>query len=78
LAGRNIAVASSFVHARGCESANAKALKILFRQREVLFKSHQGFAQVLNPLSPVESMELLLDKLGRTRSNGEFLAAMSG
>jgi transcription termination factor Rho len=34
--------------------------------------------KVLNPLSPVESMELLLDKLGRTRSNSEFLAAMSG
>ncbi len=34
--------------------------------------------RVLNPLSPVESMELLLDKLGRTRSNAEFLAAMSG
>ncbi len=34
--------------------------------------------KVLNPLSPVESMELLLDKLNRTRSNGEFLAAMSG
>lgn len=26
----------------------------------------------------VEVMELLLDKLGKTRSNGEFLAAMSG
>ena len=34
--------------------------------------------KVLNPLSPVESMELLLDKLGQTRSNAEFLAAMSG
>jgi len=34
--------------------------------------------KVLNPLSPVESMELLLDKLGRTRSNAEFLGAMSG
>jgi transcription termination factor Rho len=34
--------------------------------------------KVLNPLSPVESMELLLDKLARTRSNAEFLAAMSG
>ncbi len=34
--------------------------------------------KVLNPLSPVESMELLLDKLNRTRSNAEFLAAMSG
>jgi transcription termination factor Rho len=33
--------------------------------------------KVLNPLSPVESMELLLDKLGKTRSNAEFLAAMS-
>ena len=33
--------------------------------------------RVLNPLSPVESMELLLDKLGKTRSNGEFLSAMS-
>jgi len=34
--------------------------------------------KVLNPLSPVETMELLLDKLGKTRSNGEFLASMSG
>ena len=34
--------------------------------------------KVLNPLSPVESMELLIDKLSKTRSNGEFLAAMSG
>ena len=34
--------------------------------------------KVLNPLSPVESMELLLDKLGKTRSNAEFLGSMSG
>jgi transcription termination factor Rho len=34
--------------------------------------------KVLNPLSPVETMELLLDKLGKTRSNAEFLGAMSG
>jgi transcription termination factor Rho len=34
--------------------------------------------KVLNPLSPVESMELLIDKLSKTRSNGEFLSAMSG
>jgi transcription termination factor Rho len=33
--------------------------------------------KVLNPLSATESMELLLDKLGKTRSNQEFLAAMS-
>jgi len=34
--------------------------------------------KVLNPLSPVESMELLLEKLSKTRSNAEFLAAMNG
>jgi transcription termination factor Rho len=34
--------------------------------------------KVLNPLSATESMELLLDKLGKTRTNGEFLNAMSG
>ncbi len=33
--------------------------------------------KVLNPLSPVEAMELLIDKLGKTRSNSEFLANMS-
>jgi transcription termination factor Rho len=34
--------------------------------------------KVLNPLSPVETMELLLDKLNKTRSNAEFLNSMSG
>jgi transcription termination factor Rho len=34
--------------------------------------------KVLTPLSPTESMELLLDKLNKSRSNAEFLAAMSG
>jgi transcription termination factor Rho len=33
--------------------------------------------KVLNPLSPVEAMELLIDKLGKTRSNAEFLGNMS-
>jgi len=33
--------------------------------------------RVLNPLSPVEAMELLIDKLSKTRGNGEFLANMS-
>jgi transcription termination factor Rho len=33
--------------------------------------------KVLNPLSPTEAMELLLDKLSRTRSNAEFLNAMT-
>jgi transcription termination factor Rho len=32
--------------------------------------------KVLNPLSPVEAMELLLDKMGQTKSNADFLAAM--
>ena len=32
--------------------------------------------KVLNPLSGVEAMELLLDKLGKTRSNQDFLSAM--
>jgi len=33
--------------------------------------------KVLNPLSPVEAMELLLDKMGKSRSNADFLAAMT-
>jgi transcription termination factor Rho len=32
--------------------------------------------KVLTPLSPVEAMELLLDKMGKTKNNGEFLNAM--
>ncbi len=34
--------------------------------------------KVLNPLSVTESMELLLEKLGKTKSNGDFLKSMSG
>ncbi|MGE5361872.1 MAG: transcription termination factor Rho [Bacteroidales bacterium] len=33
--------------------------------------------KVLNPLSPPEAMELLLSKMGKTKSNAEFLAAMN-
>ena len=33
--------------------------------------------KVLTPLSPAEAMELLLSKMAKTKSNGEFLAAMS-
>jgi transcription termination factor Rho len=33
--------------------------------------------KVLNPLSPVEAMELLLSKMGKTKANSEFLGAMS-
>jgi transcription termination factor Rho len=32
--------------------------------------------KVLNPLSPVEAMELLLEKLSKTKGNAEFLSAM--
>ena len=32
--------------------------------------------KVLAPLSPVEAMELLLDKMGKTKGNAEFLSAM--
>ena len=33
--------------------------------------------KVLNPLSPVEAMELLIERLAKTTANGEFLAKMS-
>ena len=32
--------------------------------------------KVLAPLSPVEAMELLLDKMGKAKSNADFLSAM--
>ena len=32
--------------------------------------------KVLTPLSPVEAMELLLDKMGKTKTNQDFLSAM--
>ncbi|MEP7306431.1 MAG: transcription termination factor Rho [Acidobacteriota bacterium] len=32
--------------------------------------------KVLNPLSPVEAMELLLDKMSKTKSNSDFLSSM--
>ncbi|HYM10989.1 MAG TPA: transcription termination factor Rho, partial [Bryobacterales bacterium] len=34
--------------------------------------------KVLSPLSSVETMELLLDKISKTASNADFLRAMSG
>ena len=33
--------------------------------------------KVLTPLSPVEAMELLLSKMGKTKNNGEFLSSMA-
>jgi transcription termination factor Rho len=34
--------------------------------------------KVLNPLSPTESLEMIVDRLSKTRSNAEFLASMNG
>ena len=34
--------------------------------------------KVVAPLSQVETMELLLDRLSKTRSNAEFLNSMNG
>jgi transcription termination factor Rho len=34
--------------------------------------------KVLTPLSPVEAMELLLSKMGKAKTNAEFLSAMNG
>jgi transcription termination factor Rho len=34
--------------------------------------------KVLNPLSTVEAMELLLEKMSKSKTNGEFLSSMSG
>jgi transcription termination factor Rho len=33
--------------------------------------------KVLNPLSPVEALELLLSKMAKTKSNAEFLSSMA-
>jgi transcription termination factor Rho len=33
--------------------------------------------KVLNPLSPVEAMELMLERLAKTKSNKDFLESMS-
>ncbi len=32
--------------------------------------------RVLNPLSPVEQMEVVLERLGKAKANAEFLASM--
>jgi transcription termination factor Rho len=34
--------------------------------------------KVLNPLSPVEAMELMLERLAKTKSNRDFLDSMAG
>ncbi|MFP3939846.1 MAG: transcription termination factor Rho, partial [Thermoanaerobaculia bacterium] len=52
------------------------------RKEELLMPSNElhrvwVLRKVLNPLSTVESMELLLDKLSKTKTNADFLNAMS-
>ena len=34
--------------------------------------------KVLSQMSPVEALELLIGKMGKTRNNKEFLASMTG
>ena len=51
------------------------------RKEELLLSSEDlnrvwVLRKVLNPLSSVEAMELLLDKMGKTKSNSDFLASM--
>ena len=51
------------------------------RKEELLLNSEDlnrvwVLRKVLNPLSSVEAMELLLDKMGKTKSNADFLASM--
>ena len=53
------------------------------RKEELLLQKDELYRiwilrKVLNPLSPVEAMELMLEKLARTKSNREFLESMSG
>ncbi len=53
------------------------------RKEELLMADHQLnrvwiLRQLLHPLNVVDSMEFLLDKLGKTENNEAFLASMSG
>jgi transcription termination factor Rho len=34
--------------------------------------------KILNQMSPVEAMELLIDKMGKSKANDEFLMMMQG
>ena len=34
--------------------------------------------KVMSPLSPVESIELLIDRLSKTKQNSDFLSSMNG
>ena len=45
--------------------------------RATLRRELHAAHKILNPLSPVESMELIIDKLTKSKSNQEFLSSMS-
>jgi transcription termination factor Rho len=52
------------------------------RKEELLLSEYElnrvwVLRKVLNPLSPVDSMELLIDKIKETQSNADFLASMN-
>tara|TARA_B100001123_G_scaffold450055_1_gene618289 strand:+ start:8031 stop:9263 length:1233 start_codon:yes stop_codon:yes gene_type:complete len=52
------------------------------RKEELLLPSDElkrvwVLRKVLTPLSPIEAMELLLSKIGKTKNNSEFLASMT-
>jgi transcription termination factor Rho len=53
------------------------------RKEELLLNDHElnrvwVLRKVLNPLSTVDSMELLIDKVRETQTNADFLSSMSG
>jgi transcription termination factor Rho len=53
------------------------------RKEELLLNEHElnrvwVLRKVLNPLSTVDTMELLIDKVRETQTNADFLASMSG
>jgi transcription termination factor Rho len=52
------------------------------RKEELLLSEYElnrvwVLRKVLNPLSPVDSMELLIDKVKESQSNADFLASMN-
>ncbi|HEY7493985.1 MAG TPA: transcription termination factor Rho, partial [Candidatus Tectomicrobia bacterium] len=52
------------------------------RKEELLLSDYElnrvwVLRKVLNPLSPVDSMELLIDKIKETQTNADFLASMN-
>ena len=59
-----------------------ESAEVLFKRKEELLLATQDFnriivlRRVLSQLSPTEAMELLLDKLSKTKANSEFLDSM--